>query len=481
MVAIKRGVEIEEQVRALMAEARDDRDASGGGVARDESAPQRRSVPRSRRAAPRARPDQHQGPHRPRRWESAHFPHPPHECVPLLVRLLPHASGARPAAARARARQSCAPLHDRLSPGLVRRPLRDERHPEGPGLRDGEDAPARRDPSASRTGTAGIFTRRPSPAPSRGRSNASCASWTASPTTSKRRASARSTSTLPARASRAALRCSRRRGTRRSRCARPGVRPRARPPRLFRLLSPLARCRGVAAPPFEPGGMRAGATTQFVVGLGKESDRELLSFAEGLEKKRLIHHPQFAAFRPIRNTPLENVPGTPPLRERRLYQADHLMREYGFSAEELVYGKDGHLPLDHDPKLTWALANPGRFPVELTTASREELRRVPGFGPRAVERILETRARESSEGSRRSQAARRSGRPGRGFRHLARTPDRHSLHPDASLRKCLLWRCLRVQPGHVSMKRPACHEPKVVNAYARIADCVWSRPHRLPR
>lgn len=145
----------------------------------------------------------------------------------------------------------------------------------------------------------------------------------------------------------------------------------------------------------EPGGMRAGATTQFVVGLGKESDRELLSFAEGLEKKRLIHHPQFAAFRPIRNTPLENVPGTPPLRERRLYQADHLMREYGFSAEELVYGKDGHLPLDHDPKLTWALANPGRFPVELTTASREELQRVPGFGPRAVERILEMRARES--------------------------------------------------------------------------------------
>ena len=145
----------------------------------------------------------------------------------------------------------------------------------------------------------------------------------------------------------------------------------------------------------QPGGMRAGATTQFVVGLGRESDRELLSFAEGLEKKRLIHHPQFAAFRPIRNTPLENVPGTPPLRERRLYQADHLMREYGFSAAEPVYGKDGHLPLDLDPKLTWALANPGRFPVELTTASREELRRVPGLGPRAVERILETRERGS--------------------------------------------------------------------------------------
>ncbi|MFI5197866.1 MAG: radical SAM protein [Thermoanaerobaculia bacterium] len=145
------------------------------------------------------------------------------------------------------------------------------------------------------------------------------------------------------------------------------------------------------SPVLPPGGMRAGATTQFVVGLGRESDRELLSFAEGLEKKRLIHHPQFAAFRPIRNTPLENASGTPPLRERRLYQADHLLREYGFTADELVYGRDGHLPLDHDPKLTWALANPGRFPVELTTASREELQRVPGFGPLAVERILATR------------------------------------------------------------------------------------------
>ncbi len=91
---------------------------------------------------------------------------------------------------------------------------------------------------------------------------------------------------------------------------------------------------------------------------------EPLSFAEGLEKKRLI-------------------------------QADHLLREYGFSADELVYGKDGHLPLDHDPKLTWALTNPGRFPVELTTASREVLQRVPGFGPLAVERILSTRARGS--------------------------------------------------------------------------------------
>ena len=144
-----------------------------------------------------------------------------------------------------------------------------------------------------------------------------------------------------------------------------------------------------------PGGMAAGATTQFVVGLGSESDRDLLSFAEGLERKKLIHHAQFAAFRPIRGTPLEGRPETPALRERRLYEADHLLREYGFRADELPYEEDGHLPLDQDPKLAWALRHPERYPVELTTATREELQRVPGFGPRAVERILAVRGRES--------------------------------------------------------------------------------------
>lgn len=142
-----------------------------------------------------------------------------------------------------------------------------------------------------------------------------------------------------------------------------------------------------------PGGMGAGATTQFVVGLGRETDRELLGFAEGLEKKRLIHHAQFAAFRPIRGTPLEGRPETPALRERRLYEADHLLRQYGFRADELPYGEDGHLPLDQDPKLAWARRHPERFPVEITTATREELQRVPGFGPKAVERILLVRGR----------------------------------------------------------------------------------------
>lgn len=85
----------------------------------------------------------------------------------------------------------------------------------------------------------------------------------------------------------------------------------------------------------------------------------------------------------------------PALLERRLLEADHLLRQYGFRADELPFDEDGHLPLDQDPKLAWALRHPERFPVELTTAPREELQRVPGFGPRAVERILLVRGRDA--------------------------------------------------------------------------------------
>jgi predicted DNA-binding helix-hairpin-helix protein len=85
----------------------------------------------------------------------------------------------------------------------------------------------------------------------------------------------------------------------------------------------------------------------------------------------------------------------PALLERRLLEADHLLREYGFRADELPFDEDGHLPLDQDPKLAWARRHPERFPVELTTAQREELQRVPGFGPRAVERILLVRGRDA--------------------------------------------------------------------------------------
>ena len=75
----------------------------------------------------------------------------------------------------------------------------------------------------------------------------------------------------------------------------------------------------------------------------------------------------------------------------RLYQADWLMRFYGFEAGEIVDGSAGMLPLDIDPKLAWALRHRERFPIDIATACREDLLRVPGFGTRAVDRIIETR------------------------------------------------------------------------------------------
>jgi predicted DNA-binding helix-hairpin-helix protein len=135
----------------------------------------------------------------------------------------------------------------------------------------------------------------------------------------------------------------------------------------------------------------AGATTQFVVGIGQESDRDFLATAHQLWKEEAIHHPHFAAFRPIEDTPFENEPEAPFLRENRLYQADYLLRRYGFEPEEIVLNEKGNLPLTRDPKLAWALSRPERFPVEIATADRETLLRVPGLGPKTVERLLALR------------------------------------------------------------------------------------------
>ena len=153
----------------------------------------------------------------------------------------------------------------------------------------------------------------------------------------------------------------------------------------------------VAGDPRPPGPhLRAGITTQIVVGLDSRNDRDLLGETFGLWRDRTIHHPQFAAFRPISETPMEDRPETPALREHRLYQADHLLRRYGFEPSELPFDGAGNLPFDCDPKMAWALAHVENFPVEITTATRETLRRVPGLGPAGVERILAERKRWSS-------------------------------------------------------------------------------------
>ncbi|MGH7498888.1 MAG: radical SAM protein [Gemmatimonadales bacterium] len=142
--------------------------------------------------------------------------------------------------------------------------------------------------------------------------------------------------------------------------------------------------------PLHPGG-RSGMTVQFVVGATPDTDRALLDTAMRLSADGGVHHTHFSAFRPIRDTPMEGVTAAPALREHRLYQADYLLRSYGFSADEVVYGASGNLPLALDPKSAWALAHPERFPVEVGSASYEELLRVPGVGPTAARRIVEQR------------------------------------------------------------------------------------------
>lgn len=135
----------------------------------------------------------------------------------------------------------------------------------------------------------------------------------------------------------------------------------------------------------------AGTTTQFVVGAAGERDREILDVVARLERDRVLHHAHFSAFQPVTGTPLEASAATPAARELRLYQAEHLLRQYGFRFEELAFEADGNLPLDHDPKTAWARAHPEWFPVEITRAPRELLLRVPGLGPLAATRLVTAR------------------------------------------------------------------------------------------
>ena len=139
-----------------------------------------------------------------------------------------------------------------------------------------------------------------------------------------------------------------------------------------------------------PGGT-SGMTMQFVVGATSDTDRAILDTVNRLNEGGGIHHAHFSAFRPIENTPLESAPAAPALREHRLYQADYLLRDYGFDAAEVVFEPTGNLPLALDPKSAWALAHPERFPIEVRTADLVELMRVPGIGPTSARRIVAER------------------------------------------------------------------------------------------
>lgn len=144
----------------------------------------------------------------------------------------------------------------------------------------------------------------------------------------------------------------------------------------------------LSAPRFAP----AGQSTQMVVGATGTSDRQILSTASHLYTNYRLRRIYFSSFSPFPLGDARLPQSAPPLvREHRLYQADWLMRYYGFGAEELTSDQSPDLSLTKDPKLAWAEAHPEFFPVDVNAASREALLRVPGIGYRNVDRILRIR------------------------------------------------------------------------------------------
>ncbi|WP_299910614.1 putative DNA modification/repair radical SAM protein [uncultured Paracoccus sp.] len=137
----------------------------------------------------------------------------------------------------------------------------------------------------------------------------------------------------------------------------------------------------------------AGQSTQMIVGADAATDRDILGTAARLYTGYRLSRVYYSAFSPIPDASSALPLVRPPmLREHRLYQADWLMRFYGFDADEIAGpAPSGNLDLALDPKLAWALANRAAFPVDPNRAPRESLLRVPGFGTRTVDRIIAAR------------------------------------------------------------------------------------------
>jgi putative DNA modification/repair radical SAM protein len=149
-----------------------------------------------------------------------------------------------------------------------------------------------------------------------------------------------------------------------------------------------ARKESPAAPPFAP----AGQGTQMVVGASESPDAEILRTASDLYERHRLRRVYYTAFSPFPKADARlPVQPAPLIREHRLYQADWLLRFYGFKAGELTTPEQPNLDLAVDPKLSWALRHREFFPVDVNRGSKSQLLRVPGLGARNVERILKAR------------------------------------------------------------------------------------------
>ncbi|WP_282246668.1 putative DNA modification/repair radical SAM protein [Stenotrophomonas sp. PS02300] len=153
--------------------------------------------------------------------------------------------------------------------------------------------------------------------------------------------------------------------------------------------APAKRASRARVPRFAP----AGQSTQMIVGADGASDQQILGAADNLYGNYRMRRVYYSAFSPIPDASRLLPVQAPPLaREHRLYQADWLLRFYGYGVEEITNtAQNGMLDLDIDPKLAWAIRHPERFPVDLNVASKEMLLRVPGLGVRNVKRVLMAR------------------------------------------------------------------------------------------
>src|SRR5581483_6410316 len=135
-------------------------------------------------------------------------------------------------------------------------------------------------------------------------------------------------------------------------------------------------------------------STQLVVGADGSSDLVILRTSTQLYASYALQRVYYSAFSPTEHASARLLPetATPLIREHRLYQADWLLRFYGFEFSDIASAlPSGMLDLDVDPKMAWALAHREFFPLDLNRASREHLLRVPGLGVRAVDRIVASR------------------------------------------------------------------------------------------
>ena len=151
-----------------------------------------------------------------------------------------------------------------------------------------------------------------------------------------------------------------------------------------------AKRRFKSAPRFAP----AGQSTQMIVGADGANDRDIIARSSSLYDRYALRRVYYSAFSPIPDASAVLPLKRPPLmREHRIYQADWLMRFYGFAPKEVQSAMDpeGMLPLDIDPKLAWALKHRDNFPVDVNRAPKEAILRIPGLGTKAVDRLLASR------------------------------------------------------------------------------------------